>query len=213
MILTEKQGGRLTLTLTADDQNGGTSSLSFDILVKPNSAPQVIASTNSLNIEQGFGTFTLDLSSIFFDEDGQMLTYDIAVIDSAVLAVDLIGHDLIITEQKSGATDIIIIANDGNEGVVTYILKVKVSGLLGLDLQHAINVYPNPAIKIISLILPDGTESVHVDIMDINGRKWQVESKVTVEGLELDVMDLPSGVYFMKLLIDEISVYKRIIKN
>ena len=213
LVIEELKSGTVTLTITADDLNGGMVSLDFKVTVKPNGAPAIIAETNKLEHSEGFETVTLNLLDIFSDEEGDELTYSLAVINPEVIAATISGDDLIITEISNGSTDLIIIADDSNGGVATYSLKVIVSSLLGLDLDQQITVYPNPTVETIFIDLSKEFNLNSIELIDMNGGRYVMWPEKTSFGYSLPVHQLASGLYLLRMVIEDQIVVKKVYKK
>ena len=78
-------------------------------------------------------------------------------------------------------------------------------------ISSKISVYPNPVKDIIS-ITNDSNEIIkNVDISDINGRT--IKSFKSVSQNQINISDLSSGVYFLKITTDGGNAIKKIIKE
>jgi hypothetical protein len=76
------------------------------------------------------------------------------------------------------------------------------------ELSSSINVYPNPVNNIIYIETEFKVEEVIVN--DVYGRRQDTESP---SHQAIDVSNLTSGVYFMKVATSEGEVVKRILKK
>ncbi|WP_310830297.1 Ig-like domain-containing protein [Paenibacillus pedocola] len=112
--------GTTTITVTANDGNGGTKDTSFTATFTApppvNHVPTVANSIPALAKSVVDGTQTADLSSVFADEDGDTLSFSAVSSDSGVATVSVSGSTLSITPVGAGTTTITVTANDGNGG-------------------------------------------------------------------------------------------------
>jgi|GEM_PF-3025439 len=85
------------------------------------------------------------------------------------------------------------------------------------DATHEINVYPNPTTDYIKLSqYLDQEQSVKLIIYGMDGKQYVQHDWQLVEGdneLQLDVNQLPRGMYLLKVISDEGVIHKKIIKN
>ncbi|WP_420317500.1 DUF5018 domain-containing protein [Ekhidna sp.] len=128
LTLTEVGIGSTTITVTANDGNGGSVSNEFILSVNNvNGAPVVVNAIADQTLDEGFESIELDLSATFSDEDGDDLTLSVASSDKTVSTASLIGTILTLTEVGIGSATITITANDGNGGSASdeFILTVN----------------------------------------------------------------------------------------
>lgn len=83
-----------------------------------NAVPTVAEAITDKTEEAGFNSFTVNLSNVFDDTDGDVLSYTISSSNPDVANFVLIGNDLLIVETGAGVTKISIIASDGKGGSV-----------------------------------------------------------------------------------------------
>ncbi len=95
--------------------------------------------------------------------------------------------------------------NDCDEVIDEGILDVRdITG-------HYYLIFPNPAInKITVLSLPSGVFSSTILISDISG-KIMYQTELTAEETIIDVSNYAAGIYFVKLMVDENTITKKII--
>ncbi len=125
--------GTTTVTLTADDGNGGTASTTFDVTITSpapvNHDPQVISGISGYTVTEGSGEFTIDISSTFSDQDGDILTYSAVADDGSVATAVLSGTTLSVNPLAAGTTNITVTADDGKGGSVSSTFAVQVNPL------------------------------------------------------------------------------------
>ena len=80
-----------------------------------------------------------------------------------------------------------------------------------VELTSAINVYPNPVND--KLFIETETVVEEVVVYDVYGRHQVTETPSLQGNLVIDLTNLNSGVYFVKLVTNEGEVVKRIVKN
>ncbi|MBK9256890.1 MAG: PKD domain-containing protein [Saprospiraceae bacterium] len=100
---------------------------------------------------------------------------------------------------------------DGKQCKVKYVKEVKIGGLFNLT------IHPNPGFDIIQLKIgkqENISEAMDIQIMDLNG-KISFSGKVIFDenGLDnLDVSNLPNGIYIIKIFDNEQFTLKKFIK-
>jgi hypothetical protein len=121
--------GTTQVTLTAADSYGGTSNLSFDVVVAPNSAPQYVSGLDDMLIASS-GTTTINLAGTFADADAaDTLIYSCSVASSGSLVTAGISGNLltILAGTGHGSATVTITATD-NDGASEYrLFDVKVN--------------------------------------------------------------------------------------
>jgi hypothetical protein len=100
-------------------------------------------------------------------------------------------------------------ATDGSGNVTIKIRYVKVEDCLGLNVVHTnnsknINIYPNPASNIIS-VNTEGLKGVYlyIQITTIAGATVLELSQKFNSTFELDIAQIPNGVYWIKIKTEQ----------
>ena len=131
VFITEVGPGTTTITVVAEDGNGGSISDAFDLTITeaPNNAPVVDAAITDQSQNEGFGSTTIDLSTVFTDADGDALSYSASSGNTAVVTVSVNGNTLTVTEAGNGTAEITVTADDGNGGTVSDIFAFTVNNV------------------------------------------------------------------------------------
>ena len=79
------------------------------------------------------------------------------------------------------------------------------------ELTSSVNIYPNPVQD--KLYIEAEAEIEDVVVYDVYGRRQVTETPSHQGNLSVDVSDLNSGVYFVKVVTENGNIVKRIIKN
>lgn len=155
------------------------------------------------------------------------------VLDSATLqpienaSVNLKGYGLLFTDN-SGLAEFQNVYEISNTNTLQYTVKASgytsqndstpvnsdenvtvymVEGPSNIaDLNDKILIYPNPATNLIKIY--SDAKITNVSILDINGRKI-----INTDKAEINVSNLPAGVYLIKILTDNQTFMKKIIKK
>ncbi|SNS93446.1 Por secretion system C-terminal sorting domain-containing protein [Ekhidna lutea] len=122
--------GSSTVTVTADDGSGITTSDEFIVTVSNvNDAPIVANAISDQNVNEGFSSIEIDLSNTFTDEDGDALSLEASSGDETVVTVSITGTTLTVSEVGNGTATVTVTANDGNGGSVSDDLEVTVNNV------------------------------------------------------------------------------------
>ena len=129
LTVVAKQAGTATITVTADDGNGGTVSDTFTVTVEANTVPTVassIADVGGLRVDD---TRNVALTGVFTDADGDSLTLEAESSDTDVATATVASgfQSLTVTAKKIGTATITVTANDGDGGTVSDTFTVTVA--------------------------------------------------------------------------------------
>lgn len=98
-------------------------------------------------------------------------------------------------------------SNDFGSGRIDALAAVNMIGHLDIAENNAdeISVYPNPADDIVNVV----GDSKKIELIEINGQLMEIE----VKNKQIDISNLPSGVYLMRIESSEGIHYKKLIKK
>ncbi len=106
---------------------------------------------------------------------------------------------------------------DANGCETTHVFTVQsVTGVSSRQLEASINLYPNPTSGFVTLALSDiKTDEVGVVIFDVNGRMVASfpHQNMTASRISLDLSSQPSGLYLLRVMIENQVVTKRLVLN
>ena len=145
--------GRATIRVTASDSEDESVSTQFSVMVD-NIPPKVVGmiadqTTNRLE------DVTVDISSVFADDDGDSLAYMVSVANSAVASATVSGTEIQIEPNGLGTTEITVTAMDEFNG------KAEVSFNLTVE-----NLAPEVAATIPAVSLQIGGDAAERDLTD-----------------------------------------------
>jgi len=126
LILQEKGIGFSELTLTAKDEYN-QKSYKFNVYVneKGNHRPVLVDNTSDITIDIEKPKQTINLSEIFYDEDGDDLSYSVFSQNNVVASAEISDNDLVLQLNEVGISEIILTANDSRGGFASDTLFVK----------------------------------------------------------------------------------------
>ena len=129
LTVTAKKVGTATITVTANDGNGGTVSDAFTVTIGANAVPTIASAITDVSGLRVDDTRKVSLAGVFTDADGDSLTLEASSSDTdvATVAVATDQSSLTVTAMKIGTATITVTADDGNGGTVsdTFTATVK----------------------------------------------------------------------------------------
>ena len=157
LIITEIGTGTTNITLTADDNQGGTTDGSFELVV--NNPPTLASPIDDLEFLAGFAAENISLSGVFVDLDEDELSYTLTSDNQSVVTVSANNGLLAITEVGTGSATITIIATDGNGGQISEEFLITV--------QEVSNTAPSIITEIVDQVFDFGFENSTIDISEV----------------------------------------------
>lgn len=119
--------------------------------------------------------------------------------------VDLCGFSVAL----NGLGDIVALSTpnsfSGHVRIFSTAFEVDNSGLEMYDATRAVLVYPNPVTDQLNVQFPQGADKVSVTIQNIQGEIALKKSFTSTDLIQLNLVELPAGVYVLSLEIDEHS--------
>ena len=92
-----------------------------------NAVPTIVEEITDKTEEVGFNSFTVNLTNVFDDTDGDVLSYTVSSSKPGVANTVLIGSEVLIVETGVGTTEISVIASDSKGGSVEDVFIVIVN--------------------------------------------------------------------------------------
>jgi hypothetical protein len=145
-------------------------------------------------------------------EQGTPIAYNIYINDTLVVE----NHKELSYSTKD-VNDLIIVNvvavyENGNTsaGVIDNILIDRPTESISEN-TTSLNIYPNPTND--KLYIETQTQTLTVEIYDVYGRRQVTESPSHQGNLTIDLSDLKSGIYFVKINTNEGNIVERIIKQ
>ncbi|WP_031463424.1 S-layer homology domain-containing protein [Paenibacillus polymyxa] len=162
--ITPVNAGTVTITVTANDGNGGAVDTQFNVTITPvipeavNHAPMVDTSMSNVTTGVADGIKTLSLAGVFADVDSDVLTFTATSTNAGVATVAVNGSDLKITPVNAGTVTITVTANDGNGGAVDTQFNVTITPVIPEAVNHAPTV--ETSISNVTTGVADGIKTV-----------------------------------------------------
>jgi hypothetical protein len=163
-----------------------------------NESPKVIKAIDNLKLETDFEKYSLTLSTIFADTQGDSLLFFATSNDTSLINTSIQNGKLILTGGKDGNTTIYVMALDNNGGLAAdefdVSVKTEVSTIGNVADTQRISVSPTVADDFIFVtgLSPDYTVEL---VSAITGHK---EVPISSDNAQMiDIHLVPSGTYFL----------------
>jgi len=181
----------------------------FDSIISLlNFEPRIDSPLADLNMTVSQDKITIDLASVFADEDGDELVFTATSSDPVNVRVDLLGSILDISALGLGSSTIVVVAEDGHEGSTASEFEVNVLSGVGVadassNLPESFKVspnYPNPFYPATTISFElNASGPTQVVVYDMLGRKVAqlVDATMSAGAYETtwNATGYPNGVY------------------
>lgn len=163
-----------------------------------NPSPTLVNPIADLELPENFNFDIIDISTVFSDPEGEPLSFFVTSSAPILLGVHINNGELEFSGGTAGNYHICLTAIDENGGIATHTFIVTVGNPSSTNNQWLSDlfIYPNPVNDL--LYIRNGTFTFDVTIFDMNSRV-QKSFKNLVRSASLNINDLPSGVYFIKI--------------
>ncbi|SFW45650.1 S-layer homology domain-containing protein [Paenibacillus sp. UNCCL117] len=157
LTITPINAGATTVTVTANDGNGGTVQATlvatFTAPVAVNNAPTVANALSDFSQVVTDGPKVVSLANVFADADGDALTLTVVSMIPGVATASITGTDLTITPLNAGATTVTVTANDGNGGTVQATFTATFQAGAGNKAPVVKNALPSQTLNLLTSLL------------------------------------------------------------
>lgn len=163
-------------------------------------------------------TFTLP-DSTFIDDDGNStLTYSATLSNGNPLPTWLTFNantkTFTSTATVVGSYNIKVIAKDTANTSTYDIFNLKIAvnpTKINTVEEQDIQLYPNPANEFVNISLGENKcKKIIAEIINLNGKTLQSNAFFNDSSIKLDLKGYPKGIYFIKLILDEKTINKKI---
>jgi len=111
------------------------------------------------------------------------------------------SYDVTHTAYKNGC------AKDSVKTVLIEMLNANVS-----KEKFDVTIFPNPSTNFFTIKLPYSINQYYITVFDELGKTVLFE-KSTTQSFKIDLLNNPKGLYFVKIETEELSVFKKIVRN
>lgn len=206
---TKANPGNYKGTLTADDQNGGVSEITFSYTILPNHSPELIEDIPSIMMNKS-ENIEIDLNRYFKDIDGEILKFSaLSSCNNAIVTSTISENKLSITSKSYGISNVTVKATDSLQLHKSYTFQVIVR-----DMSVPFDVYPNPVVDFL-YIRSISTEPCSFTITNTMGGKVMAVNNITINPFDPYVIDIRAwepGEYSIVLNLSGTTYRKSIVK-
>ena len=202
-------GAPITVTVFVSDASGNIASCQATMTVVDDMGPLLIDCPEDMTVDPG----PLDL---FYELPDY--TVDISATDNCTDPVGLISQDPPAGTLLPDGVYIITLSatdNEGNIGSCSFELTVESQlGVASNQLNASVEIYPNPARKLMNIGYSSDIQLERALIYDLNGRLIQsVDLSNMDREVSVNVANLASGVYLVQLEAQGLTAIRRLIKE
>lgn len=176
----------------SDGQEAALLDVHYTIL--PNAAPVLAADPEGFCINGVNGNYTLDMSSLFSDSDGETLMYNASSSDGGtILSTILSGSNLTLTGVSLGQTELTLVAYDASKASASVTIPVLVR-----DAGRKADFYPNPVTDFLNIRTGEAVTSASVQVLAANGAAVLTENDMAISPfapVQIDMTSLSGGMY------------------
>jgi len=136
----DEDAGTFNGKVSVKDAYGLEASLDVSFTLLPNNKPKVISQPENKVLDTPGGSFTFKSGDLFYDEDGEPLSYNISVNNPSVLhAIISNGDEIIVTALRYGVGTITIVATDAKKesAQLSFSIMIRQAGV-------EVSLYPTP---------------------------------------------------------------------
>lgn len=216
LAFTPNLSGNCQITITGE-LNGYTKEHTLNIQVSPvNDAPEVQTPLADITVDMNAPNEKVDISKVFTDIDGDILTLSIDDnTNPGLVSGTITNQQLTLSFGKNlyGDATITLKADDGKASVVAE-LKVTVRNTTSIDLTEpmVLKVYPNPCDKFITI--ESATVIKQIAIYNAQGKLVKISKPQAGNApFTMAIDELPSGTYYIAIDGTEKRVTKTIVKQ
>ena len=201
--ITETGIGSANITLTATNESGFSANDIFMVSVSDstNNIPYLVNPIDDMELQVGFSAFSIDISNVFIDVDGDVLSYSVENDNELVVQTILSGINLLVFEEGVGSANIKLKANDGKGGLVqdNFIINVNTVSNIEENSYKSILIYPNPAKDRIFIESPSlNLSDAIIEIYDVTGN-LRLQQKLNSSSEYIDLSQLSASTYFIRI--------------
>lgn len=226
LVLNEVGTGNSEIILTATDLKGLSVSDTFIFTVNivvdsinPNSPPMIIAPLYDIELDEGFGIFSLPFMQVFEDSDQDTLYYSVMSNNKNVVNVSINLDSLIFMEKGIGIAEISLIADDnlGEATVDKFIFEVSEVGnktniVRNNPEKSKIIIFPNPSTVFFTIEINNPvTSEVKIDVFNLVGELVYSKIFKKQQPITIDLSSYSQGMYNISIMFGAYQMNKKII--
>ena len=211
--------GSSNFTLLGEDEHGNVTKLDIPVeVLNVNRAPELIETIQAREYYEDEEFDYINLFPLFTDPDNEALSYMVTT-DNPIVSIFTSEEEMAIRPLMEGNAVITVVASDseGLSAETTFDVNVgTVTGIEDPEGATATKVYPVPTTGPLNIVLGSDIEGeVSISILNVTGlTQYQTTvNKMSGEQLEmLNISDMASGIYLVKITSAKGEIVKRVVK-
>lgn len=187
--------GKYQATVTVSDGFGESASCSLEYEILPNHAPVIVRQIDNQVIRAPGSSIKLRIGDYFHDEDGEEPECIVTIGGGTVLSYELSDGVLSLTALDYGISDVSVTVRDVRGETASMAFKVLID-----DGKRTVKLYPNPVRTVLNIWT--ATEDTYA--VSVTGKSGAVVRSASFRigpfnPVSIDLSDLPSGIYSVRL--------------
>lgn len=179
-----KWTGAHSLTITATNESGRSTTRTINYTILENHAPYVVMTPDDQVLGTIGSSIEENLASVFRDDDGGPLNYSVSCGDASIFSSTLSGQNLGLSALQNGATTITLTATDPCG------LSCSTSFRAGVfESKDGLGIYPQPVEDYMHICVP-GINDTEVTVYNSAGRRLYSGSSRGVSVLDPFTVDM-----------------------
>lgn len=217
---THEDQGIHQFTITAVDEHGAESSESFEIeVLNVNRAP-VAAIIEEQNLTVLEPVYSVALTDVISDPDGEVLSYTFSADDETVVDVSAsdVSNMLYVYQLSLGTTTVTVTGTDaeGLSDTATIVVNVtNPSSLINIDADQW-RVYPNPTKGDVFVQIGNelGSGNMNIKVINVLGEViYFLDNPQIANEVKIPLNEFKAGIYIIEMNSEKGQSIKRVIKK
>jgi subtilisin family serine protease len=222
LILTPDYGdeGNYVYSFTATDEHNAVSELALSVeVMHTNQAPVYIGTEEAITYSSTDELTEYAIADFFSDPDGDVFTFIVGSLHDEIADVFASADKFIVKTNAVGETSLVFTVTDSYGAITKDTVEVVVDAVSGIedrDINFSISTYPNPVREKLAIHIEGEINShYHVRVFNMLGISAMEINNIPSQQMytELDLSNLPRGIYFVEITDRSGKSTRRIVKE
>jgi hypothetical protein len=210
--------GTHNYVFVAEDEHGAVRENTINVTVgHTNQAPVYIGTDDAFRFHQTEGLTEFAIEDLFADPDEDSFTFTVTNGDPLLLKVFTSPEGILIKTLAAGTTNLVFTLTDSHGAVNVISREVSIDNASGIGnpVDRTAIIFPNPTTGKARVIFSGAMNGVsQIRVNSILGEIIQIIPNVaTGQEIDLDMTTLPSGTYFIEVIMKNGKYTSKIIKE